>query len=181
MTSSTGASQPALPSWSAVGSTPIRVDAPPISAMVTISIHLRPILSPSEPKIRPPIGRATKPTPNQLICAANISAIAEASVVAERAGLDVGQLLELLQGGYAGSTILADKGPRFAAKDYSVSGAAYLWIKDLKAYLDEARRTGVATLQGDRLLDAFDDLTAQGLGDQDTAVIQKWLAERPTT
>ncbi|TDO93733.1 NAD(P)-dependent oxidoreductase [Enemella evansiae] len=118
---------------------------------------------------------------NQLICAANIAAIAEASVVAERAGLDVGMLFDLLQGGYAGSTILADKGPRYAAKDYSVSGAAYLWIKDLKAYLDEARRTGTATLQGDRLLDAFDDLTEQGLGGEDTAVIQKWLAERPTT
>jgi 2-hydroxy-3-oxopropionate reductase len=48
---------------------------------------------------------------NQLICAAEIAAVAEASVVAERAGLDVGRLFELLQGGYAGSRVLADKGP----------------------------------------------------------------------
>ncbi|GAB3697591.1 NAD(P)-dependent oxidoreductase [Mariniluteicoccus flavus] len=115
---------------------------------------------------------------NQLICAANIAAVAEASVVAERAGLDVAQLFGLLQGGYAGSTIMADKAPRFAAKDYATSGAAYLWIKDLRAYLDEAERTGTPSLQADRLLEAFAGLTDQGLGGQDTAVIQQWIAER---
>lgn len=115
---------------------------------------------------------------NQLICAANIAAVAEASVVAERAGLDVAQLFGLLQGGYAGSTIMADKAPRFAAKDYSVSGAAYLWIKDLQAYLDEARRTGTQTVQADRLLHAFSDLTDRGWGREDTAIIQQWIAEQ---
>lgn len=110
---------------------------------------------------------------NQLICAASIVAIAEASVVAERAGLDVAKLLELLQGGYAGSNILADKGPRFAAKDYSVSGAAIFWIKDLLAYLDEAKRTGTTTMQADRLLDTFQSAVDAGWGWEDTAIVQK--------
>lgn len=114
---------------------------------------------------------------NQLICAASLAAIAEASVVAERAGLDVGRLLELLQGGYAGSNILADKGPRYAAKDYAVSGAAKFWVKDLRAYLDEAGRTGTRTVQGDRLLDVFTRLTERGWGDEDTAVVQRQIAE----
>lgn len=115
---------------------------------------------------------------NQLICAASIVAVAEAAVVAERAGLDVGRLFELLQGGYAGSKILADKGPRYAAKDYSVSGAAWLWIKDLQAYLDEARLTGTPTVQGDRLLAAFEGLTEAGMGKLDTAVVQQWIAQQ---
>lgn len=115
---------------------------------------------------------------NQLICAATIVAVAEAAVVAERAGLDVGQLFGLLQGGYASSRILADKGPRYAAKDYSVSGAAWLWIKDLQAYLDEAGRTGTPTVQADRLLAAFEGLTEAGLGKLDTAVVQEWIARR---
>lgn len=113
---------------------------------------------------------------NQLICAATIASIAEASVVAERAGLDVGQLFDLLSGGYAGSKIMEDKGPRYAAKDYSVSGAAWLWIKDLQAYLSEATATGTPTLMGDRLLDAFQGLTDAELGNEDTAVIQQWIA-----
>lgn len=115
---------------------------------------------------------------NQLICAATIAGLAEAAVVAERSGLDVAQLFELLSGGYASSRILTDKAPRFAAKDYSVSGAAWLWIKDLQAYLDEAAATGTPTLLGDRLLHAFTDLTDRGWGGQDTAVIQRWIAEQ---
>ena len=49
------------PTWSAVGSTPIRVLDPPIRAMVIISTHLRPNRSPRVPKKRPPSGRARKP------------------------------------------------------------------------------------------------------------------------
>lgn len=115
---------------------------------------------------------------NQLICAATLTAIAEATVVAERSGLDVAQLLDLLQGGYAGSTILKDKATRYAQKDYTVSGAVKFWIKDLAAYLDEAARTGTPTVQADRLLEAVVELTEQGMGDLDTAVIQRWIAGR---
>ncbi|MGI5951628.1 MAG: NAD(P)-dependent oxidoreductase [Brooklawnia sp.] len=115
---------------------------------------------------------------NQLICAASLVSIAEAAVVAERAGIDVGKLFELLQGGYAGSTIMADKGPRYAAKDYSVSGAAIFWIKDLLAYLDEAKRTGTPTMQADRLLDAFQGVVDAGWGWEDTAIVQKFIEEQ---
>ena len=115
---------------------------------------------------------------NQLICAASIVANAEAAVVAARAGLDVGKLFELMLGGYASSKIMADKGPHYVAKDYSVSGAAVFWIKDLKAYLDEARRTGTVTVQGDRLLDAFQGVVDAGWGWEDTAVVQKFIAEQ---
>lgn len=115
---------------------------------------------------------------NQLICAATMVANAEAAVVAERAGLDVAKLFDLLQGGYAASKIMTDKAPRFANKDYTVSGAAWLWIKDLGAYLDEAERTGTRTVQGDRLRDAYQQVVDQGMGELDSAVIQKWIAER---
>ncbi len=112
---------------------------------------------------------------NQLIVAAELASIAEAAVVAERAGLDVAQLFDLLQGGYAASTVLTDKAQRFAEKDYRVSGAARFLVKDLAAYLDEATRTGTPTLLADRLHGAFSDLTAAGLGNQDSAVIRKWI------
>lgn len=114
---------------------------------------------------------------NQLIGAANILACAEAAVVAERAGLDVAKLFELMLGGYSSSTIMADKAPRYVAKDYTVSGAAAFWIKDLKAYLDEAKRTGTPTVQGDRLLDAFQGVVDAGWGAEDTAIVQKFIEQ----
>ena len=115
---------------------------------------------------------------NQLICAAEIVALAEASVVAERAGLDLAELLELMQGGYAGSVVMADKTPKLVAHDYSVSARAAFVHKDVSAYLDAARATGTASVLGGPLRDAAQRLVDAGLGEQDSAVFQRWVAER---
>lgn len=116
---------------------------------------------------------------NQLICAAEIVALSEASVVAERAGLDLAQLLDLLQGGYAGSVIMNDKTPKLVAHDYTVSAAASFVHKDVRAYLDAARATGTRSVLGGPIADAAARLIEDGLGEQDSAVFQKWVAERP--
>ena len=116
---------------------------------------------------------------NQLICAAEIVALSEASVVAERAGLDLAELLELMGGGYAGSVILEDKTPKLVAHDYTVSAAASFVHKDVSAYLDAARATGTRSILGGPIADAAARLVEDGLGEQDSAVFQKWVAERP--
>lgn len=112
---------------------------------------------------------------NQAIVAATITAIAEASVVAERSGLDVGQMFDLLQGGYAGSAVLKDKASRFATKDYSPSGPLWFWVKDLKAYLAEAEATGTDSLVVGPILAVVESLVEAGRGEADTAVIQEWV------
>lgn len=114
---------------------------------------------------------------NQAIVAATITAIAEASVVAERSGLDVAQMFDLLQGGYAGSAVLNDKATRFATKDYSPSGPLWFWVKDLKAYLAEAEATGTDSLVVGPILQAVEGLVETGRGDADTAVIQEWVEQ----
>lgn len=112
---------------------------------------------------------------NQMIVAATVLALGEASVVAERAGLDVAAMLDLLGGGYAGSRLLEVKKRRFANHDHSPSGKAKFLVKDLGFAADEARRGGTATPQLDVLRRVFSDLTAQGLGEQDTAVVQAYI------
>jgi len=116
---------------------------------------------------------------NQVVVAATVTALAEAAVVAERAGLDVGRMLDLLGGGYAGSRVLEVKKHRFVTHDHSPSGPARYMVKDLRAALDEARSTGTATVLTEVLLDVFTDVTDTGLGDLDTSVVQDWLAARP--
>jgi 2-hydroxy-3-oxopropionate reductase len=112
---------------------------------------------------------------NQIIVAAEVLALGEAAVIAERAGLDVLAMFDLLGGGYAGSRILEVKKRRFAEHDHSPSGPARFMVKDLSAATGEARRTGTATPQTDLLLRVFTDLTQRGFGDQDTAVVQAYL------
>lgn len=118
---------------------------------------------------------------NQMIVAATVLALGEASVIAERAGLDVGALFDLLGGGYAGSRILEVKKERFAAHDHSPSGAAKFLVKDLTFAVAEAERTATATPQLDVLRAVFTDLTAAGYGDQDTAVVQAYVEGLPRT
>ncbi|RYV49714.1 NAD(P)-dependent oxidoreductase [Pengzhenrongella frigida] len=112
---------------------------------------------------------------NQLIVAATVLALGEASVLAERAGLDVAAMLDLLGGGYAGSRILEVKAHRFVAHDHSPSGPAKFMVKDLTFATAEAARSDTATPLLDVLRHVFTDLTAVGLGDQDTAVVQAYL------
>ena len=115
---------------------------------------------------------------NQLIVAATTVALGEASVIAERSGLDLARLLDLLGGGYAGSRLLEVKKSRLVAHDYTPAGPAKFMVKDLGFAADEARRTGVAVRQLPVLQEVFADITARGLGDLDTAVVQRDLEDR---
>lgn len=116
---------------------------------------------------------------NQLIVAASIQALGEAAVVAERAGLDVAELFDLLGGGYAGSRIMEVKADRFARHDHSPTGPARYMVKDLTFATDEARRTGTGTPLLDVLRATFTDLTDSGLGDRDTSVVQAHIESLP--
>jgi 2-hydroxy-3-oxopropionate reductase len=112
---------------------------------------------------------------NQMIVAATVLALGEASVVAERAGLDVGALLDLLGTGLAGSQVLEQKKHAFVTHDHRPSGVARFMVKDLGFATAEARRSGTATPQLDVLRAVFTDLTAAGLGDHDVAVVQAYV------
>jgi 2-hydroxy-3-oxopropionate reductase len=115
---------------------------------------------------------------NQIIVAAQVLALGEAAVIAERAGLDVLAMFDLLGGGYAGSRILEVKKRRFAEHDHRPSGPARFMVKDLSAATEEARRTATPTPQTDLLLQVFTDLTRRGFGDLDTSVVQAYLESR---
>lgn len=112
---------------------------------------------------------------NQLIVAAEVVAMSEASLIAERAGLDVAQLFDVLMKGYAASRVMEVKAYRFATHDHSPSGPAKFMIKDLRAVAEEAEVTGVHTVSVEPLRAVFGDLTAAGFGDNDTAVVQGYL------
>jgi 2-hydroxy-3-oxopropionate reductase len=117
---------------------------------------------------------------NQLIVAATISALGEATVIAERSGLDVAALLELFGSGYADSRILSTRKRRLVDKDYSVLAPAKFLVKDLGFAREEARRTRTAALQLGALEQIFAGLVADGLGDADLSVVQEDAARRRT-
>ncbi|MEG1392005.1 MAG: NAD(P)-dependent oxidoreductase [Aurantimicrobium sp.] len=112
---------------------------------------------------------------NQLIVASTIMALGEAAVLADRSGLDLEALFDILSGGYAGSRILETRKKRLATEDYSPSGAAKYMVKDLMFAREEAQKTGTNAGQLQYLLNAFTDLTERGFGDQDIAVTRAYV------
>jgi 2-hydroxy-3-oxopropionate reductase len=117
---------------------------------------------------------------NQLVVSATILALGEATVLAERSGLDLDALWTLLGGGYAGSNLLASRKDKLVSGDDSPSGMAQYMVKDLRFAADIAEATGTAAVLLPTLRAAFDEIVATGLGDRDIAVSRRFVASRDT-
>ena len=115
---------------------------------------------------------------NQMIVASTILALGEAAVLADRSGIDLGVLFRLLGGGYAGSRILETRGDRIVREDYSPSGVAKYMVKDLDFASAVAEATDTHPVLLPAVKAAFEELTAQGHGDNDIAVTRRYIAQR---
>lgn len=105
----------------------------PFEAMGSVVRHLGPIGS----------GQLAKAC-NQIVVATTLTALAEAVTLGVQGGLDVGQLLDVLAGGLAGSQVLEVKRAKLAGHDFRPGGSANFQHKDLGFALEAARAGGVA-------------------------------------
>jgi 3-hydroxyisobutyrate dehydrogenase-like beta-hydroxyacid dehydrogenase len=113
---------------------------------------------------------------NQLIVGTTTAALAEAAELAERSGMDVPALYEVLAGGLAGSRVLDIVGPRLAAKDYEPTGPAKFMHKDLSFVLESAAAVNAAVPMAAAGVDLYAELKRQGLGDRDLAVVRQTIS-----
>ena len=116
---------------------------------------------------------------NQMIVASTILALGEAAVLADRSGIDLGEMFRLLGGGYAGSRILETRGDRIVTEDYSPSGRGQVHGQGPRLRLGRrARRPTRTSVLLPAVKAAFEELTAQGHGDNDIAVTRRYVAQR---
>lgn len=113
---------------------------------------------------------------NQLIVGTTTAALAEAAELAERSGMDVEALFDVLAGGLAGSRVLEIVGPRLAAKDYAPTGPAKFMHKDLTFVVNTADAVGSAVPMASAGVELYGELIHQGLGDQDLAVVRQAIS-----
>ncbi|MCU0905531.1 MAG: NAD(P)-dependent oxidoreductase, partial [Tabrizicola sp.] len=78
----------------------------------------------------PGAGQTTKLI-NQVLCGLGFLAVAEATALAEAAGVDAKMIPKALKGGRADSAILQEYMPRMAARDYRRTGRIDNMVKDL--------------------------------------------------
>jgi 2-hydroxy-3-oxopropionate reductase len=76
---------------------------------------------------------------NQLVVALHIEAVAEALVLAEKAGVEADAVLRVLGGGLAASRVMELRGKAMAEHDFAPRGKAAFHRKDLGIVLDLAR------------------------------------------
>jgi 2-hydroxy-3-oxopropionate reductase len=108
---------------------------------------------------------------NQLVVGSTIQAVAEALVLAYRAGVDPSKVREALQGGYAASRVLDVHGERMLQRRFVPGARARLHLKDAQIVLSTARALGVSIPGFRPVARALRQLVREGRGDQDHSAL----------
>ncbi|MDP5308724.1 NAD(P)-dependent oxidoreductase [Paracoccus spongiarum] len=112
---------------------------------------------------------------NQVLCGLNFLAVAEATALAEAAGVAAERIPAALAGGRADSAILQEYMPRFAGRDYRPTGRIDNMVKDLDGARDLARLSHTPMPLTVVCAEVHRLLTARGLGDQDQAALMEFF------
>ncbi|MGQ7842851.1 NAD(P)-dependent oxidoreductase [Granulosicoccus sp. 3-233] len=120
-------------------------------------------------------GQATKLI-NQVLCAIQFLGVAEATALAEDAGVDVAKIPQALKGGRADSALLQEYMPRFATRDYRRTGRIDNMVKDLNGAQDLARSTNTSMPLTAVSAEVHRLLTRIGLGGEDQAALMEYFS-----
>ncbi len=112
---------------------------------------------------------------NQVLCGLNFLAVAEATALAEAAGVDAARIPQALRGGRADSALLQEYMPRFVARDYRRTGRIDNMVKDLNGAQDLARLTHTSMPLTAICAEVHRMLTAAGLGGEDQAALMEYF------
>jgi 2-hydroxy-3-oxopropionate reductase len=114
---------------------------------------------------------------NQIIVAAALQAIAEAMVLAQKAGVDIQRVYEAIKGGMAGGRTLDMKIPLLVQHSFEPGFKMDLHIKDLKNALLAGKSLGVPLPATGLIHELFTACSAQGKGQKDHSVIYTLLEQ----
>ncbi|GGE28931.1 oxidoreductase [Pullulanibacillus camelliae] len=122
-------------------------------------------------------GQHTKMT-NQILIAGGMLGLCEAFAYAERAGLDLEQVLKSVATGAAGSFSLSNLGPRILKGDFAPGFYVKHFIKDMTIALNEAEKMGLLT-PGLALAKArYEELAEMGFGEEGTQALYKLYSDK---
>ena len=115
-------------------------------------------------------GQVTKAC-NQLVIAVTMEAVAEAMILASKAGVDAAKMREALLGGAAASRVLELHGERFLTRNFTPGFRTRLHYKDLNIALDAGRAYGAPMPTTALVHQLFAALMARGDADVDHSTL----------
>lgn len=110
---------------------------------------------------------------NQIVVGCNIAAVAEALVLAAKAGVDPDAVRQVLLGGLAQSRVLEVHGERMLRRTFDPGFRAVLHRKDLVNAMDAGRSAGSSLLLASTVAELFSAQAANGDGDLDHSAVVK--------
>jgi 2-hydroxy-3-oxopropionate reductase len=112
---------------------------------------------------------------NQMIMVSCIEAVAEAMLLAEKAGVDPVRVAAAISGGSAASRVVEVFGAKMAARDFAAGVEARLHHKDFAILMNEAHALGAPLPIAAQVWQQLNALMAHGWGREDTSVLLKVL------
>lgn len=111
---------------------------------------------------------------NQIMIAGSISGVCEALTYAKQAGLNLQKMFDSVKTGAASSTQLTSMGPRILSDDLNPGFFMKHFIKDMKIAAEEAEKRGVSLKMLNTVLDMYEEMEQEGLGDLGTQALIKY-------
>jgi 3-hydroxyisobutyrate dehydrogenase-like beta-hydroxyacid dehydrogenase len=116
---------------------------------------------------------------NNTLAAINAEALAEALVLAQRAGLDTGELLKVVRAGSGNSAVLELKAGAMIERDLNPLFKLEHMLKDVRHFLAEAKALGVGTPLAEQASQVYGKADRKGLGERDFAAVIE-VVEHPS-
>ena len=112
---------------------------------------------------------------NQILVVVSMLGVAEALVFAKAGGLDLEKTIAAVEGGAAGSWMLANRGPQVIKGDWRPGFTIDLQQKDLRLVLESADELGVPTIATGAISHLYRVLQRDGLGAEGNHALVKAL------
>jgi 2-hydroxy-3-oxopropionate reductase len=111
---------------------------------------------------------------NQIIVAINMSAMAEALILAQKAGASPELVYNAIRGGLAGSNLLDAKAPMIMNRNFKPGFRVDLHVKDLNNVLHTSHELGIPLPMSASVMEILQAVKADGLGNDDHCSIVKY-------
>ena len=110
---------------------------------------------------------------NQICIAGILKGLSEAIILAEKSGLDIEQVVNVLKHGAAGSWQMENRAVTMSERKFDFGFAVDWMRKDLSICLDEAKRHNLELPLTEQVDNAYAELQTRNLGRMDTSVLIK--------
>jgi len=104
---------------------------------------------------------------NNMLCAVQAAGLAEAVALAEKSGLAIDSVLDILTNGAPGSPMVKTLSKRMVDRNYEVNFYLHLMAKDVDYAIRLSERYGASHKAADAALNLLNDAKQKGLSDKD--------------